>query len=196
MFCIQASNPRFQKAMDLHDSCLMEAMETIFPLNTENAILTQNYVSVPLPYKYDVSYMINDILELIMAIQAVNDGQMLIQWLPDTFRCNWKIEWRDNTVQIFSRWENTVGHLENILNEKNYISMYINNFISEWKQILAIIIEGLEFCGYNRTRIVDMDKLLEVYGSIKGNGLLYEENGTEKVVNSNALYRQTTVQLL
>ena len=60
-FCIQASNPRVQHKIDYEDSSLSDIIETIYPLYTEHAILTWNYISIPLSYKYDISYMIDDL---------------------------------------------------------------------------------------------------------------------------------------
>ena len=57
-FYIQASNPRFIESISYEVESLSDAVESIFPLNTENAFLVWNYISVPLSYKYDISYML------------------------------------------------------------------------------------------------------------------------------------------
>jgi len=103
-FCIQASNPRFQAIMNPNDECLAEAIESTFPLFTENAILVWNHISVPLSYKYDISYMINDILTLMNMMQKVNIGEWTIHWLPDSFRSDWFIKWNRDDVQIVSQF--------------------------------------------------------------------------------------------
>lgn len=174
-FCIQASNPRFQCVANPNDKCLSEAIENAFPLSTENAILTWNYVSIPLSYKYDISYMIDDVLKLIYAIQNYNYGQMVIHWLPDTFRCDWSIKWDNDKVQICSKWGNTIGHLEGILNENNYISLLITEFINEWKEVLGVVIKGLKYCGYDELTINGMSELIKQYEKIKESGILYKK---------------------
>lgn len=172
-FFIQASNPRFNDTLDTEDKVLSEAIESVFPLNTENAILTWNYICIPLSYKYDISYMIDDILCLLQDIETNNYGKKTIQWLPDTFRCNWLIEWCDDKIQIVSVWENVVGNFQGILNEKNKVSLSVTDFVSEWKEVLAVVIRGLECCGYNIYQINDMNLLLEVYKKINCSGILY-----------------------
>lgn len=92
-FYIQASNPRTNSIANPNDKTLADAIETIFLLNTESAILMWNYISVPLSYKYDISYMIEDILLLLDALRSRENGEMTIHWLPDTFRCNWTVQW-------------------------------------------------------------------------------------------------------
>jgi len=174
-FFIQASNPRFQYKADLNDNCLSEAIENAFPMNTENAIMTWNYVSIPLSYKYDLSYMIDDILKLIHVLRNNSNGNMVIHWLPDTFRCDWSIEWNEGIMKICSRWECTVGNLESILNMRNSVSLSISDFINEWKGVLEIIVKGLENCGYDKTKINGMENLITQCENIKNFGILYLE---------------------
>lgn len=140
-FYIQASNPKFQYVENFDDESLSDAIESAFPLNTENAILSWNYVSIPLSYKYDISYMMEDILKLLYDLQSKEDGKIVIHWLPDTFRSNWTLSWNNGKLEIQSQWECTVGHLERILNEKPNISLSINTFVSEWKEILCTVID-------------------------------------------------------
>lgn len=74
MFYIQACNPINNRTVDENDSKLMEAIETIFPMRTEAAIMVWNYVSIPLSYKYDISYMINDIIIVIQELVMKQEG--------------------------------------------------------------------------------------------------------------------------
>ena len=62
-FYIQANNPRVLKEHDLEDKNISDAMETIFPLYTESAVMMWNHICVPLSYKYDISYMMDDMLK-------------------------------------------------------------------------------------------------------------------------------------
>lgn len=174
-FCIQASNPRFHCIANPNDETLSEAIESAFPLRTENVILRWNYISIPLSYKYDISYMVEDILRLIDFMQSSDVGKMVIHWLPDTFRCDWLVEWRDDEVQICSKWECTVGHLETLLNEKNSVSLSLSDFISEWKEVLAVLISALGRCGYNASKISGMTELIERYQKINTSGIMYKD---------------------
>lgn len=174
-FFIQASNPKFQESIDFKDESLSDAIENTFPLNTESAILVWNYISVPLSYKYDISYMIEDILQLLNELQNKEKGELRINWLPDTFRCDWAIKWGAENVEIQSQWECTVGHLEKILNENSNISLSKKAFICEWKSVLGIVITGLKGCGYSEDKIRHMNQLIEQYRSINEEGQLYKE---------------------
>lgn len=172
-FCIQASTPSYCKTINLNDKCLSEAIESVFPLYTENAIMMWNHISIPLSYKYDISYMINDIIKLIGNLQDEISGKIVIHWLPDTFRCDWKVEWAEGMLCICSDWECTVGHLEKILNYQNSITMSVTDFINEWKQLLDIVITGLKYVGYDKIEIEGMNELFKQFDRISGIGILY-----------------------
>lgn len=171
-FYIQASNPKSQYVVNMDDETLSDVIESAFPLNTESVILSWNYISVPLSYKYDISYMMEDILKLLDALQKAKTGEMIIHWLPDTFRCNWSLNWGNGQLKIHSYWECTVGHLEGNLNQVPNISLPIENFLNEWKEVLHMVINGVENCGYDLTK--EMKQLLEQYNNIKGVGILYQ----------------------
>ena len=157
-FYIQAGNPKIQHTVDFNDESLADAIESAFFSNTENAILMWNYISIPLSYKYDISYMMEDILRLLSALQGQKSGKMVIHWLPDTFRCDWTLYWDMGQLQIESQWECIVGDLEKLLNEKSNLILQIEDFISEWKEILHIVMEGLECCGYDKSKIEGMQQ--------------------------------------
>lgn len=177
-FYIQASNPRTQNVKNFDDVNLSDAIESIFLLNTEKAILVWNYISIPLSYKYDISYMMDDLLELLHYLQSVDNGKMTIHWLPDTFRCDWSIVWNHGQMDIQSHWECTVGSLETLLNNHSRISIPVKHFISEWREVLNIIIKGLDRCGYNESEIRGMQQLLELFSNIKDRGILYQEQSS------------------
>lgn len=175
VFSIQASNPKFKTSEKIKEKHLSEAVESIFPLNTESAIISWNHIAIPLSYKYDISYMLTDILLLIGDIQNKDNGKKIVRWLPDTFRCNWMVEWDDKWINIDTYWECTVGHLEEILNKKSDICIDKFVFLGEWKQVLGIVIEGLVVCGYNKEELEGMTELIEKYEKIGELGILYKE---------------------
>lgn len=172
-FAIQACNPKTIKNKNCENS-LSGAIENIFPLNTENAFLCWNHIYVPLSYKYDLSYMINDILNMIYKIESNDEGCLLIHWLPDTFRCDWVINWNQVEIKIESKWECTVGRLEKLLNASGDVILPKELFINEWKCVLKKIIDGLATCGYDSAILSGMDYLIEVYNMIENMGILYQ----------------------
>ena len=78
-------------------------------------------------------------------------------------------------LDIQSKWGNTVGNLQILLNEKSRISLKKEDFIKEWKSILHVVITGLIKCGYTVDRIKNMKQLIAQYENINGSGILYNE---------------------
>ncbi len=146
-FCIQAGNPKVQCTLDDTDKCLSDAIETIFPLYTENAILVWNHICIPLSYKYDISYMMDDIISLLSSLQREKSGRKVIHWLPDTFRCDWFVKWGRGELEIRSKWECT--------------------------EVLNNVMKGLELCGYDASKIGGMEALIKCCNDIKESGIYY-----------------------
>lgn len=159
-FSIQASNPTFLKIFNAEDKSLSDAVESIFPMNTENAVLVWNSISIPLSYKYDIAYMLDDLVGLLGALHRQARGEMTIHWLPDTFRSDWALRWHDGEIEIRAHWDCTVGHLETLLNEHGTVSLTTEEFESEWREVLRIVIRGLENAGYDAGQIAGMEALL------------------------------------
>ncbi len=161
-FCIQTGKPSFTGKYNSEDKSLSDAIESSFPLQTENAILSWHHICIPLSYKYDVSYMMEDILGILEALKR-ESGEMVIHWLPDTFRSDWKISWKMKQIKIASYWECVVGDSEEELNANAELVLLISDFVCEWKKILYIIICGLNECGYSENNIKDIKRLKKQY---------------------------------
>ena len=174
-FYIQVSNPKGTiNNYDGNNTCLSEAIEDVFLLNTENAFICWNHIYVPVSYKYDISYMIDDIMKIIKKLQEKEQGSITICWLPDTFRSDWNIEWQGEELFITSHWESTVGNLEELLNENNCIKLSTTQFINEWKKVLGIIIDVLQHNGYCEKNLDGMKDLISVFESINDVGVIYK----------------------
>ncbi|SHJ47998.1 hypothetical protein SAMN02745136_00138 [Anaerocolumna jejuensis DSM 15929] len=174
MFYIQACKPINNRTVDENDSKLMEAIETIFPMRTEAAIMVWNYVSIPLSYKYDISYMINDIIIVIQELVMKQEGILIINWLPDTFCSQWLIKWKEDIVEIHSRWYCVVGDIIDNLNRVSSISMNKWDFINEWERVFYNIGIALKECGYSHKNIEDIELFNKICSMFSGKGILYQ----------------------
>ena len=172
-FYIQASNPAYIKNFDMNDVTLADAIETSFPLETESAVLVWNYIPILISYKYDISYMMEDLIKLLNLLLSEECYCYTIEWLPDTFRCNWELSWKKGEVTIITACESTVGYLEPLLNKNNIIELSITDFICEWKLIIEKVVHVLQQNGYHRNNLSRMDELIELHEKIKSYGVLY-----------------------
>lgn len=172
-FYIQTSNPYILNRTNVHDNKLSEAIESVFPMDTEELILFWNHVGIPLSYKYDISYMIDDILMSLRHIQVQKGGELLIHWLPDTFRADWKLEWSGEMIFIYANWESLKGDLQKVLVNSKKVEILKKEFISEWKMLLKILISALKKNGYDRLIKNQYNELVKSFNDIKEYGILY-----------------------
>ncbi|UKS27376.1 hypothetical protein LOZ80_00010 [Paenibacillus sp. HWE-109] len=173
-FWIQTSSPNCTGIFDEDDQNLSNAIETIFPMMTEKAIMVWKTIYIPLCYKYDISCMIDDILEILEKLRSSPSGEISVNWASNTFANVWHIRWLEEQVEITSEWGSVLGHTEQLLDSKGAISLSKQSFISEWKRVLFNIISGLQESGYNESNLPDMTRLKVEYNAIQGEGILYK----------------------
>jgi hypothetical protein len=135
-FFVQASDPQTSCFMSEDDLTLAEAIETIFPLHTDFAILVWNDVYVPLTYKYDISIIINDVLIMLASLIASEKGSTTIHWPSNTFRARWILTWSAAELVIISSWESVIGGTEFLLNKAPVLTIEKKVFLSEWVNLL------------------------------------------------------------
>ena len=172
-FAIQASNPRFLAEFDATDTNLSDAIQTIFPLETEYALLVWNWVYVPLTYKYDLSLMIDDVIELIEEMISNPSGNRTIHWPSNTFASSWRIEWDGGKTSVVAEWMCVLGDTEAMLAMKPKVMLESSEFIEEWRRPLEVIAAGLCSAGYNATNLPGFERLQMVVSKIGRCGTLY-----------------------
>jgi hypothetical protein len=138
-FMIQASDPQPSKFVSAEGLSLGEALETIFPLTTEFALLAWNDVYVPLTYKYDISIMIDDVIGMLNKIVSVEDGTATIYWPSNNFSSKWILSWNTSGLSIETVWESVIGGTESLLNRAPYLEIDKNEFLFAWKPLLRKI---------------------------------------------------------
>ena len=148
-FHIQTSAPKIVTKHDIGDVTLADAIETIFPMQTEYAYMIWNHVHIPLSYKYDISYMVMDALALVDQVMSRETGHLAIDWLPDTFSASWNVSWDGFQVEIHSTWRNVIGDVKALLNARNYLSLAKDQFVAEWKPLFSLLASALQACGYS-----------------------------------------------
>ena len=173
-FWIQASQPRFTSLFDEEDYNLSTAIETAFHMMSENAIMVWKTIHIPLCYKYDISYMIEDILNILQNLRNRSQGELSVHWSSDTFANVWELKWDAEDVVINSEWGSVVGHTEEMLKLKGPVVISKESFANEWKRVLKNVIEGLKLSGYSEGKLPGMADLVAEYNIIKKDGILYE----------------------
>ncbi|WP_281635419.1 hypothetical protein [Flavobacterium marginilacus] len=154
-FKIQISNPEVLNILDVDVLSIEDAIEAIFPLETEYAFIEWNYIYIPLSYKYDISLMINDFIKIYIFLNDKNSNYLEIHWSSNTFASIWILSKESNNINIKSNWNNVLGQLKNLLNENNEILINNYDFKREIGVMIKFIKNSLDGVGYNSLNIED-----------------------------------------
>jgi hypothetical protein len=172
-FAIQASRPRTTAERDSGDETLSDAIQTVFPLETEFALMIWNWVYIPIHYKYDVSIMTDDIVDLVDAILASPTGHQTIQWASSTFAATWKVDWTPETTTVHAEWDTVLGDVEAALRAKPAIQVATSDFVAEWRELLDVVAEALAASGYDD--LEGLQRLKGVAARVRSRGILYRD---------------------
>jgi hypothetical protein len=174
-FVIQASNPRALRQFDPNDASLSDAVQTVFPLETEYALMIWNWVYIPLSYKYDLSLMADDSVALVEEMTSEERGRRVIQWPSNTFAATWKVEWGDGKATVDAVWDSVLGDTEAQLKAKPTIVVPTVDFVSEWRRPLEVIAAALEGAGYTARALHGLARMKAAIDRTGGGGILYRE---------------------
>lgn len=170
-FYVQASSPRFHcEASDEHAESLGEAVEYSFPLLTEKMFMAWKGHRIPLCYKYDLSVIVEDLLELLVELQRPS-GEQETFWGSDTFCGRWFLKWGDGRLEVQADWRDVGAGLEKLLASE--ISIPVAHFLAEWKRPLGILCDALQNSGYTVENLPAMQLLKDVHESLTQEGILY-----------------------
>lgn len=173
-FWIQASCPRLRTAKDPCALSIDEAVESVFPRETENAVIVWRHVYIPLSYKYDVGTILRDVLQMIQELSA-DSGQWEVEWPSNTFGAHWHFKWEgDSLVVTASEWRSVVGDTEELLRSRSTIQIGKSEFVCEWKALLERVQTALLKGGYVPELVPELLQLAATIGKIERYGVLYQ----------------------
>jgi hypothetical protein len=176
-FAIQTSNPIATGQISDDDMTLGEAIESIFPLLTEFAIIIWHDVYVPLNYKYDVSVMFEDILAMMSAIATREFGDLSIDWPSNTFCAKWRLSWKANELSIETHWTSVLGGAEEMLNACPQLTMDKNQFLAEWCGLIRIVRNAIFEVSHSSTALGHLSTLDTAICQVTIPGCLYATEG-------------------
>lgn len=173
-FIIQASCPRFTGVFNSEAESLSDAIESSFPLLTENLVMVWNYIPILLSYKYDISIMIDDILDVLEVLRVEDSGTKTIHWASNTFAHIWYLSWESTQLVIKAAWGSESGGIGEILENSGNITLTKQSFSSEWKKVLQNLITALNGSGYSDNELSGMARLVHEYETIETEGRVYQ----------------------
>lgn len=173
-FFIQASNPKVSGTYNAEDESLGEAIETVFPLNTESAMLVWHHLYIALSYKYDVSVIINDVISMLAALMRPGAGKHEVQWASNTFLSRWALRWdEEDSLTVDAEWTSVVGVPECVVQKAGGVRIPKEQFVAEWKDLLGTVLVALTASGYGEARVAGLAELRLLHDKIPRRGILY-----------------------
>ena len=166
-FKIEPNSPENNAVFDENDTKLSEAIYTVFPLETEDAILLWGSESISLSYRYDISVMIDDIIEMLFILLDKNMGEWFVDWSSNTFAVNWGLKWFNDSLIITAQWREEFDATDYLKNH-SVLRLEKERFLSEWGRIVKVLLANLEECGYNVKNLEEIEKLFEVNNRLSG----------------------------
>lgn len=128
-------------------SDLAEAIQLSFPLDTADAVLQWNEVSIPISYKYDLSVIFEDVLEIL---ESCLDGKTTeICFGSDTFNSDWAVKPQDGMVSISTYWHSVVGDTESDLNKNSDLVVPKMYFLLQWSRLVEMALSGVRQTDLN-----------------------------------------------
>ena len=173
-FAIQVGNPTILAAQAKELEDLSEAIEELFPMDTENVILYWNWIPVRIGYRYDFSYLIDKLLPLLSAILQSDQGQYQVSWTSTTFYAHWYLTWDEHQMTIEAEWLRVVGKYESFLNNHDTVRTSKDAFLREWKGLLSKLIEAINLTAIQIEAEEELQTLYQIYEKIDGFGKLYQ----------------------
>lgn len=173
-FWIQVSNPKMLAAIDQEDETICDAMQTVFPMQTEDAFMVWNRIHIPIGYKYTLGFLLGEAIRMISELKQRVNGSHTTVWPSNVFHSTWHMHWQGDQLEIHSKWDSVVGFTEVLLAERSTLSTSRDAFIAEWKALFGVALTALTQAGYTETMLVDMQKLQETYDAIPNWGILYK----------------------
>ncbi len=161
MFKIQISNPEILGIIDENDTNIEEAIQTIYPVETEYAFMIWNHIFIPLSYKYDISLMIKDFILIYQFLRSEKEKTWQLHWASNTFASYWELIKDGDYIQIKTIWNTVIGKLESVLNSNSEMTIKSALLAQEIQIIIVFIKKSLESVGYNSENLEDFYLLKE-----------------------------------
>jgi len=116
--------------------------------------------------------MVDDVIDLLGAMDASTTGARTIHWPSSSFMAVWNIEWTGGVVAVDARWDSVIGGTEPLLRRADRFPS-LGSFIAEWKKTLEIVCLALVEAGYTSAQIPPLAQLEAASSKLPRYGQLY-----------------------
>ena len=140
---------------------LSDAVEEVFPSNTNLLVLQWDGVSVPLSFKYDVSWILLDAIEMIEQMLSASNPAIVTAYFPsNSFQVEWEISaLEDGGIEINATWNAVAGHVAGLLADRSPLRTDASAFVSEWRHLFAVVVRAIKEAQMPVEMVEDYDRL-------------------------------------
>ena len=150
------------------------ALQDVFEYPTEDLWICWNGSFIPVGYKYDLSWMIDELQDLIECLVSKTEGQHRAEFSSDTFMVNWSLSWKEDALRVTSEWKSITGSCQDKLNgEDGVLEVSKRTFLCEWKRPLKLVLSALDLGGYTNENLPESERLQKLYSLIPQEGYCY-----------------------
>ena len=141
-FWIQTGSPALQDVDVVADN-MADAITMLYPLDTDQLILSWNLVPIALTYCEDVQVMVDDIVVMLEQLRDPATESARVYWGSSTFRAEWWLRREGGNLVVESRWDSTNGNYESLLNDRARLTVDAVAFTREWLKVLRRLVEDI-----------------------------------------------------
>jgi len=183
-FAIQVGNPTILRPQTTLLPDLAYAIEELFPMDTEDAILYWNWIPVQIGYKYDLSMLIDKLLPLLSTVLCASKGSYQASWDDSSFYGYWYLEWDEHQMTIEAEWLAAAGNYQALLNSRDKLRISKDAFLREWKGLLRKLIEAINVTGVQIEAQEEFETLCRIEAAIPAFGKLYQLSPESLIVSA------------
>jgi|GEM_PF-1975116 len=164
IFLIHPGNPAWQEPESPVAEDLAEAVEAVFSMETEDAVMVWGNQAVPVSYKYDMSVIAEDVIFMLECLRAENRGEETFFFSSDTFSSEWLMKWDDSRLFIDPTWNSVSENRHGELNAVGAAEVSVSHFVGQWTMVLEKIYEAVLMSGVTMEDRKNFDALGSLLG--------------------------------
>ncbi len=138
-------------------SDVADAIELCFPLQADDAELIWGTERVPINYKYDVSVIYEDIVELLQ--ECMKNKRVEVYFGSNTFSGSLSVTPFDDEFELEGRWDSVSGNKEKQLNQISVLKTKKSRFLRSWSGILENVLEAVGNSNLSFSLATELDEL-------------------------------------
>jgi hypothetical protein len=121
------------------------------------ALLEWNSHSFHLSYKYDIAFMADDVVKLVLLLQQNESGTWEVDWPSSGFPYRWDVRWDAHEVKIQAQARPEPGAEE--ISGNGFVRVGREVLIQDLQRLLAAVLSCLRMSGYSAEQITGLDGL-------------------------------------